>query len=108
MALCLTAVAFFFAWKSSSVSGFHGVMNMVLMPMWILSGSVFPVLGANSFLAKVALANPLTWGLSCFRMLMNGQPISMIDLALGFGYPLAITLVFSALATRSITKRRGQ
>ncbi|HVJ64268.1 MAG TPA: ABC transporter permease [Bdellovibrionota bacterium] len=107
MSLCLTAVAFFFAWKSSSVSGFHGVMNMILMPMWIMSGSVFPVLGSDSILAKLALFNPLTWGLSSFKMLVGGQPIGIVDLAMGFGYPLIVTLVFWTLANRSISARRG-
>jgi ABC-2 type transport system permease protein len=107
MALCLTSVAFFFAWKSSSVSGFHGVMNMVLMPMWILSGSVFPVLGAESFLSKIALLNPLTWGLSSFKLLIGGQSIGFVDLALGFVYPLIVTVIFAFLSTKSITKRRG-
>ncbi len=106
MALCLTAVAFFFAWKSSSVSGFHGVMNMVLMPMWILSGSVFPVQGANSILAKIALLNPLTWGLSSFKMFMSGQESNFTNLSMGFIYPLAVTALFTALSTRAVAQRR--
>lgn len=102
MALCLTAVAFFFAWKSSSVSGFHGVMNMILMPMWIMSGSVFPVLGATSLLAKLALLNPLTWGLSALRLFMGSQPVTSFDLTMGFAYPLLVTAIFITLSTRAI------
>lgn len=107
MAMCLTSVGFFFAWKSSSVSGFHSVMNVVLMPMWIMSGSVFPVAGAQSFLAKAALLNPLTWGLSALRVFLAGHSMSGFDLAMGFGYPLLVTWVFVAMAMRSISLRRG-
>ena len=34
----LTALGFYFAWRIDSVQGYHGVMNLVLMPMWLLSG----------------------------------------------------------------------
>ncbi len=43
MALCLTGLGFLFAWKIDSVQGYHGIMNIVLMPMWMLSGSLFPI-----------------------------------------------------------------
>jgi ABC-2 type transport system permease protein len=56
LALCLAL-----AWRCSSVAGFHGVMNLVLLPMWALSGAVFPVDGAAAWLRPLMLANPLTW-----------------------------------------------
>src|SRR5690606_27442761 len=39
------------AWWVDSTAGFHGVMNMLLMPMWLLSGALFPVEGAAPWLA---------------------------------------------------------
>ena len=50
LALSLTALGFAFAWKVDSVQGFHAIMNIVLMPMWLLSGSFFPVGGAPVWL----------------------------------------------------------
>ena len=41
LALSLTALGFAFAWKVDSVQGFHAIMNVVLMPMWLLSGVFF-------------------------------------------------------------------
>ncbi|HBS27910.1 MAG TPA: hypothetical protein DEB06_00315 [Phycisphaerales bacterium] len=49
------------AWRINSTAGFHGVMNMVLMPMWLLSGALFPAEGAAGWLRAVMLANPLHW-----------------------------------------------
>ena len=34
----MTAMGFWFAWKIDSVQGFHGIMNLLLFPMWLLSG----------------------------------------------------------------------
>ncbi|MEZ5391677.1 MAG: ABC transporter permease [Bryobacterales bacterium] len=42
MAFGLTSIGFFFAWRLNSIQGFHSVMNVVLMPMWLLSGGLFP------------------------------------------------------------------
>lgn len=49
------------AWRIDSTQGFHGVMNGLLMPMWITSGAVFPVNDAADWLRWVALVNPMTW-----------------------------------------------
>jgi ABC-2 type transport system permease protein len=53
------------AWRSDSIAGFHNVMTLLLMPMWLLSGSLFPVEGASTWLALVMNANPLTWATQC-------------------------------------------
>jgi ABC-2 type transport system permease protein len=50
-----------------SIQGFHGIVNLVLMPMWFLSGALFPVEGAARGLAVLMRANPVTYGLAAFR-----------------------------------------
>ena len=42
----LTALGFCIAWRMSSTQGFHVIMNLFLLPMWMLSGALFPVSGA--------------------------------------------------------------
>lgn len=49
------------AWRVDSVSGFHGIMNLVLLPMWVLSGALFPASGASGWLAWIMWINPLHW-----------------------------------------------
>lgn len=66
----LTALGFVFAWKIDSVQGYHGVMNMVLVPMWILSGAVFPAAGGFGVFAWLQKLNPLAYGVSAFRMIL--------------------------------------
>lgn len=79
MAFTLTSLGFFFAWWLNSVQGFHSVMNVVLMPMWMLSGAVFPPEGASGWVRAVMMANPLTYGVSALRHLLNdGETLSGI------------------------------
>lgn len=74
MAVALTAFGFAFAWRMNSTQGFHAVMNLVLMPMWFLSGAIFPLSGAPSWLDWVMRINPLTYGTAALRRALYGDP----------------------------------
>lgn len=69
----LTALGFYFAWKIDSVAGYHGIMNTVLMPLWILSGAVFPSGGAWRVYRWAQAVNPLSYGLEAFRSVLAGH-----------------------------------
>lgn len=73
-AVALSALGFLFAWGTDSVQGFHAVMNLLLFPMWMLSGAFFPESGASLWLKWVMRANPLTYGLSALRAVLEGGP----------------------------------
>ncbi|MEK7755651.1 MAG: ABC transporter permease, partial [Planctomycetota bacterium] len=63
----LSALGFLIAWPMDSTQGFHAVMNLFLMPMWLLSGAFFPASGASRWLAWVMAVNPLTYGVAAVR-----------------------------------------
>lgn len=65
----LTALGFMLAWKLDSIQGFHAIMNLFLMPMWLLSGSFFPA-AETGFLSVIMRLNPLTYGVAGIRHLM--------------------------------------
>ncbi len=56
-AIGMTALGVFFAWPMESTQGFHAIMNLVLMPLWLLSGAFFPVpaLSADSPIGQTAM-----------------------------------------------------
>lgn len=91
VALAMTALGFAFAWWVDSTQGFHAVMNLVLFPMWLLSGAFFPVDGAPGWLAGLMQVNPLTYGLAALRGVLYGPG------AAGFG-PVPPTLGVAVLA----------
>jgi ABC-2 type transport system permease protein len=66
-ALSLSALGFLFAWRMNSVQSFHAVMNLLLMPMWLLSGAFFSAAGATWWIRAIMAANPLSYGLTALR-----------------------------------------
>ena len=42
IAVALTGLGFFLAWRMESSQGFHAIMSVFLFPMWLLSGALFP------------------------------------------------------------------
>ena len=66
-AFALTSLGFVLAWRMDSTQGFHAVMSIFLMPMWLLSGSFFP---GEGWLSYVMAANPMTYMTAGLRHLM--------------------------------------
>src|SRR6185503_17650800 len=67
IAFALTSLGLVIAWRMESTQGFHAVMNLILMPIWFLSGAVFPVSGVPNGLGWIMQANPLTYGMAALR-----------------------------------------
>ncbi len=63
----LTGLGFLIAWRMESTQGFHAIMNLFLIPLWLLSGALFPAAGAAGWLGKLMSVNPLTYGLDALR-----------------------------------------
>ncbi len=72
----LTALGYVMAWPLDSTQGYHALMSVLLMPMWLLSGAFFPVpeVGWLSWLMRI---NPLTYGVVGLQRILfahAGQP----------------------------------
>ena len=73
LSVAMTSLGFAFAWKIDSTQGFHAVMNVILLPMWFLSGAFFPVAGAPIWLEWIMRLNPLTYGSAAMRHVLCFQ-----------------------------------
>lgn len=96
LALALTGLGFLIAWRMDSTQGFHAVMNFLLLPMWILSGALFPVEGAAGWLRAVMLANPLTYGLAVIRALLQPESAWSLPVPPGAGWGISIGFALAA------------
>ncbi len=104
----LTALGFIVAWRLDSTQAFHAIINLFLMPLWMLSGSLFPVSGASHWIALVMRANPLTYGVEALRsslypQLGNGLGLSILTCLTVLG---VFALVMFAIAFAMVNRRR--
>jgi ABC-2 type transport system permease protein len=97
VAFSLTALGYIIAWKMDSTQGFHAIMNVVLIPMWLLSGSVFPASGAPTWLRSVILINPLTYGLAAVRWFIYGSEVASTMNLPSLPLSIAISVAFGGV-----------
>src|SRR5436190_22251217 len=95
IAFALTALGFCSAWRMSSTQGVHAIMNLFLMPMWFLSGALFPASRAWKGLRLVMQANPLSYGMDGIRRALYWNTAG-VSIATNFGICLIVSIIFAA------------
>ncbi len=105
----VTGLGFLIAWRLNSTQGFHAIMNLFLIPMWILSGALFPASGAAGWIRALMLVNPLTYGVSALRVLLSGgaaagEPPLLLSMLLMIAFAAAILIVDAS----AVRQRRTQ
>lgn len=102
LAFSLTNLGLIIAWRMQSTQGFHAIMNLILMPIWLLSGAFFPVSGVPFWLAWLMRINPLTYGMAALRRcLYLGHSDAAGAIPLFF--PSVLVLVGFGLAAFALT-----
>jgi ABC-2 type transport system permease protein len=91
IALALTGLGFLIAWSLDSTQGFHAIMNLFLVPMWLLSGSLFPESGASGWVRVLMVINPLTYGVDALRAVLYQHESG----AQGLTTSIGVTLLFA-------------
>ncbi|WP_457651401.1 ABC transporter permease [Rhodocaloribacter sp.] len=94
--ISFTALGVLFAWRMETTRGFHAVMNLVLLPMWLLSGAVFPLTGVPAPLRWVMTLNPVTYGVAALRQSLY-WPAAAPDASAPLGLSLAVSAAFAVL-----------
>ncbi|MEX2185696.1 MAG: ABC transporter permease [Pirellulales bacterium] len=113
VAWALTSLGFVLAWRLDSTQGFHAVMSVLLMPMWLLSGSFFPAPTGEGFVERgVALlmtVNPLTYGVAALRRVLVADaaalPADLPSLAASLGVTALFAAAMFAIACRMAGRR---
>lgn len=106
VAFALTSLGFILAWRTESIAGFHGVVNLLLMPLGILSGAFFPLEGAAGGLETLMRLDPVTYGLSAFRSaLYAAEGVEPIGVATAWVVTIGFAVVTFAAAVAMARRR---
>lgn len=71
-ALALSALGFAVAWGLDHVQGYHAIQMTVLVPLWVVSGAMFPPPAGHPVLAAALRTNPLAHAVSAVRRALSG------------------------------------
>src|SRR5579863_7622222 len=105
ISFALTALGFAIAWPMDSSQAFHGIVNLFLIPLWLLSGSLFPLTGASKWIQAIMYLNPLTYGVAALRDLLYPDAISMFPLSSAMATLTLFSLVMFGLALLMANRR---
>jgi len=105
VAFGLSSLGFLIAWSMDSTQGFHAIMNLVLVPMWLLSGALFPTTGSASWIAALMTWNPLMYGVAATRKALYGLSPDVGSELPGFGLSVIVLILFSICAILLASRR---
>jgi ABC-2 type transport system permease protein len=99
MALAVTALGVSVGSRMRTFEGFGVISNFVVLPLYFLSGGVFPAEGLPPWMRALVLANPVSYGVDLMRAAI-GQPHAfgvVVDVAVLAGF--AAAMCAAALST---------
>lgn len=92
IAILFTSLGTMVASLLEDMQGFQLIMNFLIMPLFFLSGALFPLEGLPTILDIIARIDPLSYGIDAMRVLMiNG---GHYGLALDVTVLCAVSLLF--------------
>jgi ABC-2 type transport system permease protein len=105
VSFALTALGFAIAWPMDSTQAFHGIINLFLIPLWLLSGALFPLSGASGWIRALMYMNPLTYGVEALRDLLYPGMETQFPLPSAMATLLLFSLVMFGLAFLMANRR---
>lgn len=95
----LAGVGLLIASFTDSMEGFNLIMSFVVLPMFLLSGALFPVTGLPTLLQGAVYLDPLTYGVDALRQIILGYGAIPLYISVTVILVFAAVMVFiSALA----------
>ena len=101
----LTALGFAIAWPMDSSQAFHAIINLFLIPLWLLSGSMFPLSKASGWMRVLMEINPLTYGVEALRTLLYPETPAEFSLAASMATILLFSLCMFGLSFVMVNRR---
>jgi len=97
LSLAMSAMGVVLATRMQTFEGFGVISNFVIMPLYFLSGGVFPVERLPGWMAVLVRANPVTYGVDLMRHALAQPSVFGADLDLSVLLGFAGAMVVLAL-----------
>jgi ABC-2 type transport system permease protein len=98
ISLGLTALGFLIAWLVDNVQGYHAIQMTLLVPLWMISGAMFPVSGPPVF-RWLAAVNPVSYAVAAARQAFyGGAPVAELVFSPSPLVNLGVVVAFAAVS----------
>lgn len=97
-----TALGTAIASQLEDMQGFQLIMNFLVMPLFFLSGALFPLSGLPAVLIVITKFDPLSYGIDAFRVLLSNS--GHFSLGLDISVLAVITLIFLSVGSYLFSK----
>lgn len=98
VAFTCTSMGIVLASRMTSFEGFGTIANFVIMPMFFLSGGIFPLDRIPTWLKILTRLNPLTYGVDQFRWILYGVHRFPVAFDLSFNIVFSLLMLTLAIA----------
>jgi len=105
VSFALTSLGFAIAWPMDSTQAFHAIINLFLIPLWLLSGALFPLSGASGWLRLLMRLNPLTYGVEALRVLLYPESPTVLPLPASIAALALFTIFIFGLCFFRVNRR---
>ncbi|HMK43340.1 MAG TPA: ABC transporter permease [Dissulfurispiraceae bacterium] len=109
LAFCLSSLGILIATFYESFESFSVIMNFIVMPMFFLSGAMYPVRLLPDAVAMLSKLNPLTYGVDALKHLSFRQPHTTVfdfTLMLDLSVLVICSFVFVIIGALAFERRK--
>lgn len=91
LSFAISGFGLFIASLMKTTEGFGVLMQVIIFPMFFLSGAFFPLTSVPKWMEIISKINPLTYGVDAFRQIIIDSEIVINNLSI---YPVYIDTLF--------------
>ncbi len=100
LSFCISALGIFIATFYESFESFSVIMNFIVMPMFFLSGAMYPVKLLPPLLVALSMVNPLTYGIDALKyVILPRDTLSSAASPLTHDFPFFLDLSVIVIAS---------
>ncbi len=110
MAFSITSLGITIASRMESMEGFQMIMNFLIMPLFFLSGAMFPLRGVPLWMETLMRLDPLTYGVDALRNIIyhnvpGGGQMIQFTLAQDLLVVSAMALLFTSTGALAFNRK---
>lgn len=109
VALAITSLGLFVASFLYSLEGFNVIMNFIVLPMFFLSGALYPVDTLPIYIKIFAFINPLCYGVDSFKHMLlpqQGNLVAEFPIFLDIAFVGVFSIIMTFLSAIVFERRK--